>query len=53
MKRLRSLHFYLIFIILIIVARFFENKIPMLYYVLVIIGFGFFFLALKKYFKKK
>ncbi|MDR6966161.1 c-di-AMP phosphodiesterase-like protein [Flavobacterium arsenatis] len=52
MKRLKPLHLYLIFIIVMIVARFFENKLPVLYYILVVIGFVFFFLALKKYFKK-
>ncbi len=52
MKQLKPLHLYLIFIVIIIIARCFENKLPLLYYILVVIGFVFFFLALKKYFKK-
>lgn len=52
MKHLRSLHLYLIFLILIIVSRLFKNKIDWLYYLIVAIGFVFLFLAVKKYFKK-
>jgi len=52
MKKLKPLHLYLIFIIVILLSRFFESKIPWLYYLMVVVGFVFFFLAVKKYFKK-
>jgi hypothetical protein len=52
MKKLKPLHYYLIFFVIVTCSRLVEKSIPWLYYVLVAVGFVFFFMALKKYFKK-
>jgi positive regulator of sigma E activity len=52
MKKLTPLHFYIFFVALILIARLFENKVDSAYYLLVVLGWACFFIAVKKYFSK-
>lgn len=52
MKKIRPVQLFLIFVGFILLARLFENKVQVLYYLLVAIGFVFCFLAIKKQFRR-
>ena len=53
MKKVKPLYLYLVFVSLILAARFFENKVDTAYYALVILGWISFFLAVRNYFAQR
>ncbi|HLA56656.1 MAG TPA: hypothetical protein VK623_11175 [Flavobacterium sp.] len=52
MGKLKPIHLYLIAVACFLISRIFEHKIQFVYYLLAVIGFAFFFFAIRKYFRK-
>lgn len=50
-KNVKPLHLYILFVVLILIARLFENKIQALYYLFALLGWVTFFLAARNLFK--
>lgn len=52
-KNVKPLHLYVVFVVLILLARFFEETLPPVYYLLVLFGWLAFFMAVRNFFKPK
>lgn len=50
-KNVKPLHLYILFVLLIFIARLFEDKIQALYYLFVFLGWAAFFMAARNLFK--
>lgn len=52
-KNVKPLHLYILFVVLILIARLFENKIQALYYLFALLGWVAFFVAAKNFFRQR
>lgn len=50
-KNVKPLHLYILFVLLILISRFFEGKIQAVYYLFVLLGWVAFFMAARNLFK--
>lgn len=53
LKNVKPVHYYVLFVLSILIARLFENKIAILYYLFVLLGFACLYIAAKKFFTRK
>lgn len=52
-KNVKPLHLYILFVVLILIARLFENKIQPLYYLFVLFGWASFYMAVRNFFRQR
>lgn len=52
-KNVKPLHLYILFVVLILIARLFEGKIQPLYYLFVLLGWATFYIAARNFFNNR
>jgi len=52
-KNVKPLHLYILFVVLILIARLFEDKIQPLYYLFVLFGWASFYMAVRNFFRQR
>jgi len=52
-KNVKPLHLYILFVVLILIARFFEGSIKPLYYLFALLGWFSFFMAAKNFLRQR
>lgn len=52
-KNVKPLHLYILFVVLILIARLFEDKVQPLYYLFVFLGWVTFYMAVRNFFNNR
>lgn len=52
-KNVKPLHLYILFVVLILIARLFEDKVQPLYYLFVFLGWVVFYMAARNFFNNR
>lgn len=52
-KNVKPLHLYILFVVLILIARLFEDKVQPLYYLFVFLGWITFYMAVRNFFNNR
>jgi ABC-type microcin C transport system permease subunit YejE len=52
-KNVKPLHLYILFVVLILIARLFEDKIQPLYYLFALLGWVTFYIAVRNFFRQR